>query len=413
MSEVKVCPIKQVKCRTNILGSGRVRVEMDFKSFYPRNGSLGQLTFGVNYLNNFYTSMQLIQELKQHLKKVTVMYGDEQDAKEQSARFSFGSGTDGGEFGFAHPIEKVRHYFHFPRTDLFFNIDLPSGGRDWDKFKIVLHLDADWPKNMVVYDDTFLLSSVPVVNLNKSMTVPFIYDGTTSSCSLSHPEAEFKHSLHSLNTVMKVTEEGLEPMQAGILSDSTGSYELEVKKKSTGYSNELYLNFPEAFLDPCTIVGDAYWFQPWFSSEFNSKMELDLYRRNLLGISWEICGEVIPHQDSPLGDELENFISILSLRNKEQFSHDDVIFLLKVLGCDKNAFADILTFLKDIDVREGMKNNNGELLRAYIYELNFKEYPASLEPLVLVFKERLQDFLSIWSEGIRSSRHVRKCFYER
>ena len=397
MAETKICPIVQTKCRTNVLGSGRTRIEMDFKSFYPRNGTLGKVSFGINYLNNFYTSMQLVQELKGHLKKVTVMYGDEAEAKELSATYSFGCETTDGEFAFNHPIEKVRHYFHFPRTDLFFNVDLPTGGRDWSQFKITLELDADWPKNLIVYEDTFLLSAVPVVNLNKATTVPFIYDGLKSSCTLSHPETEFKHSLHSLCSVMKVTEEGLEPLQPGILSDSTGSYELEVKKKNAVYSNELYLNFPEAFADPCTIVGEAYWFQPWFSGDFHSKMNVDLYRRNVQGVSWEICGEVVPHQDSPLGDELENFISILSLRNQERFSHDDVVFLLKVLGCDKNAFADILLFLKDIDVREGMKNNNAELVRAYIYELNFKEYPSSLEPLVVVFKERLQEFLGIWS----------------
>ena len=401
MQDLNILPLHQGNCRSWLLNNGGTRVQLQFDSFYPRNDSIGELRLGVNYLNNYFTSLQFISTLKQHIRKVSVTFEKHvhEETDSTNCSYSFGYKEGDEQYSYSHPVEKLRRFFHFPRTDLYFNINIPKPPRNWSTFSILLDLDPKWPKKITVHKDAFVLSAVPVINLNRESAAPFTYDATQESQNLTHPEPAFNHELHSIRAAMRVTDEGMEPLRAGILSGGNGSYELEYYKDRDGQMrNYLKLNLPEAFQENSTIVADAFWYQPWFSEKIAEKLEITPYRRNLVGVDWQLSGNIIPHAENPLAESLDSFVQVLSLKNKAKFNYDDIMFMLKMLGCvESGPFKDVSRLLKDIKVTEGSTRKTNSLLPAYIYELIFREYDKSLEPVVKVFKERFTEFLNIWA----------------
>jgi type VI secretion system protein ImpG len=401
MQDLNILPLTQGNCRSWLLNNGGTRVQLIFDSFYPRNDNIGELRLGINYLNNYYTSLQLIDAFKKHLRKVSVTF--EKDVHEETdstaCSYSFGANEEDEQFSYSHPVEKLRRFFHFPRTDLYFNVRIPKPPRNWSRFSILLDLDSKWPKKMTIHKDAFVLSSVPVINLNRESAAPFTYDATEDSQILSHPEPNFKYELHSIRAAMRVTDEGMEPLRAGILSGGNGSYELEYTKASDGnMHNQLKLNLPEAFQENSTIVADANWYQPWFSAEIAQKIDIFPYRRNFIGIDWQVSGNIVPHEENPMAESLDSFVQVLSLKNKAKFNYDDIMFMLKMLGCIENgAFKDISKLLKGVKVTEGSTRRSKSLLPAYFYKLEFREYDPNLEPIVQVFRERFAEFLKVWA----------------
>ena len=401
MQDLNILPLRQKNCRSWIMPNGHKQVQLIFDSFYPRNDNIGELRLGINYLNNYYTSLQLIAAFNKHLKRVSISFEKDVDdeTETKNCSYSFGSKNEESDLIFSHPVEELRRFFHFPRTELFFNIKVPEAPRNWSRFSILLDLGSNWPKNLNIHKDAFVLSSVPVVNLSRESAAPFTYDATREHTVLAHPEPEFDFELHSLRGVMRVTDEGLAPLRAGILSGGNGSYEQERHILKNGRcSNRLLLDLPESFDQKSTIAADAYWYQPWFSKEINTKMKIAPYRRNVTGINWELSGNIVPHADTPMAENLESFVQVLSLKNKAKFSLDDILFMLKMLGCvDNSAFREISKLLKSVDISKGAARRDRSLLPAYIYKLEFREYDSNLEPIVAIFRTKLAEFLKIWA----------------
>jgi len=401
MQDLNILPLTQGNCRSWYLNDGGTRVQLIFDSFYQRNDTIGELKLGINYLNNYYTSLQLIDCLKKHLKKVSVTFEKDvhEDTDSQVCPYSFGY-TEGDEpLAYTHPVEKLRRFFHFPRTELFFNIKIPKPPRNWSRFSILLDLDSKWPKKMTIHKDAFLLSAVPVINLTRDMAAPFTYDATQDSHPLSHNEPGFDFQIHSIRAAMRVTDEGMVPLRAGILSGGNGSYELEYQKTRDGnLSGNIKLNLPEAFKENTTIAADAVWYQPWFSELIAKKIDIAPYRRNFIGIDWSVSGNIVPHEDNPMAESLDSFVQVLSLKNKAKFNYDDIKFMLKMLACiEKGAFKDISKLLKGVTIEEGSARRSNYLLPAYIYKLEFREYDSNLEPIVNVFRDKFAEFLNIWA----------------
>jgi len=399
MADTTVLPVVSDKYRTQHLENGKTRVEVSFKSFFPRNDEVQDISLAINYLNNFYTSIQLLSEMKEHLRNISVRFESDskKESREQKCSFSFGS-MNKGLFSNSHPLEILRHFFHFPRLDLFLNISVPRPPRNWEKFSLFLEFDTSWPQELVIHEGTFTLSAVPVINLNHGYAAPFTYDGTQSETHLRHAESEFKYELHSLTAVMKSTDDGLEPLRAGILSDGNGTYEIDINRTAgSASSNTLHLNMPEAFMEPCTLTAEGFWFQPWFSTKLNSKPEIKLFRRFAQGINWMLAGAIAPHRETPLLHNLKTFTKILALKSKEQYSFEDLSFILSILGCKDNAFKDLFATFYDVEVAQKTSMRNNKLLPSYQYKLKFRHQPSSLEPVICILKEKLQEFLQAWS----------------
>ena len=205
--------------------------------------------------------------------------------------------------------------------------------------------------------------------------------------------------MHSINSVMRATEEGMVPLRAGILKGGNGSYEIETFQ-SAGNKNEnwLLLDLPDAFINESTIVAEGNWYQSWFSEQITSKMQISPYRRTVFGVNWDICGNIVPHLDNNLSEDLDGFVQVLSLKNKAKYSLDDILFMLRMLGCVyKGAFDSVTKLLKDITVTEGTARRSNSLLPAFIYKLEFREYDPTMEPVIAVFRKKLAEFLKAWA----------------
>lgn len=401
MHDAYILPISLTGLKMRLLPNKGFRVLLSLRAAYPRNDDIGRLYFHINHLNDYLASLRILHALKKHLRRASVVFNEDvtEETRGTVCEVSYGAPLDTEDDHLPHPLQKERSFFHFPQQDLYFAVHLPSPPRNWSRFTICLDLDSGWPRAMMLNEDVFQLFAVPIVNLNRAMAQPVICDGTQERYTIRHGEPEYRFDLHSVLGVYKIEDSGMVPVRAGILSGGSGSYEIEESTDGMGIKrHRINLHFPEAFQEPKTIAMDAFWLQPWFSEALRERLQVATFSRHIVGLDWELLGDIIPHAENTFHEELEGFLHLLTLKNKSALNMDDVVGMLQTLGSvHQGNFKQAYDLLTDIRVEEAPLSKNGlPGMVKLVYHLRFKEFDAGLIPLVETFVAHVERILDTW-----------------
>ena len=401
LHDLRILPISLVELKMLLLPNRGFRVLLSLRAPYSRSDDIGHLRFHINHLDDYQASLRVIHGLKKHMRKASVVFDEKvsEDTRGTPCELSFGAPRDVDEEEWPHPLQRERFFFHFPHQELFLTVQLPSQVRNWREFTIFFDLDSQWPRSMMLNQDVFQLFAVPIVNLNRAMAQPVASNGTRERYAIRHPEAEYKFHLHSVKGVYRVKDNSMVPMRAGILSGGSGSYEIEESVDSTGLRrNWLALHFPEAFQEPQTIAIDALWMQPWFSEALGERLQADTFGRNIVGLNWELVGNIVPHAVNTFQAEMEGFLHLLTLRNKSALNLDDLQGMLQTLGSvHQGQFKRAYDLLTEVKVVEAPLNKSGTPgMVKLVYHLHFRDFDASLMALVETFAAHVKNILDSW-----------------
>lgn len=406
LHDLRILPLSVTEMKMLLLPNKGYRIVLVLHAPYARNDDIGNLRFHINHLDDFQASLRVLHNLKKHLRKASVVFDENvtEETRGNPCEVSFDAPQDDEDEEWPHPLQKERWFFHFPHRELFLNVRVSSQPRNWTRFALCFDLDAQWPRSLVLNQDVFQLFAVPIVNLNRGMAQPVICDGTRERYPIRHPEPEFNFGLHSVVGVYQVKDGSMVPMRAGILSGGSGSYELEESTDPTGLKRHwLALHFPEAFEEPRTIAIDAHWLQPWFSEGLGERITVATYTRTIVGLEWQLVGDIVPHAENTFQAEMEGFLHLLTLKNKSAFNVDDLLEMMQTLGSvHQGQFKRAYDLLADVRVEETPLNKGGMggLLKV-VYYLHFKDFDQSLLPLVETFVSHVNGILSSWvSEAI-------------
>jgi type VI secretion system protein ImpG len=401
LHDVRILPISLTEMKRLLLPNKGSRVLLSLSASYPRNDDIGQLCFHINHLDDFQASMRVLHALKKHLRRASVVFDENvtEETRGTPCDVSFGAPQDAEDDKWPHPLQKERSFFHFPQQELFLTVHVPSQPRNWNQFTICLDLDSKWPRSLVLNEAVFQLFAVPIVNLNRAMAQPVLYDATRERYSIRHPEPEYNFHLHSVVGVYRVKDNSMVPVRAGILSGGRGSYEIEESRDQTGMKRYwLTLHFPEAFQQPNTIAIDALWLQPWFSEALQELLQVDTFTRNIVGLEWELLGDIVPHAVNTFQAEMEGFLHLLTLKNRSVLNIDDLLGMLQTLGSvHQGHFRRACDLLSDVRVEEAPLNQTGGPgMLKLVYYLRFKDLDPGYMPLVETFVAHVNQILDTW-----------------
>jgi type VI secretion system protein ImpG len=404
--DTRILPISLTEMKMLLLPNKGYRLVLALSAPYARNDDIGYLRFHVNHLDDFQASVRALYSLKHHLSRATVVFDENvtEETRGTPCEVFFGVPPDVEEEEWPHPLQKERWFFHFPEGELYLTVHLRSQPRNWSRFAICIDLNSRWPRNLVLNQDMFQLFAVPIANLNPAIAQPIICEGTRERYAIRHPEPEYNFELHSVAGVYQIQDGSMVPMRPGILSGGSGSYELEESIDSSGVKRDwLNLHFPEAFEEPRTITIDARWLQPWFSEALQERLAPATYGRNIVGLEWELVGNIVPHAENTLQAEMEGFLHLLTMRSKSAFNVDDLRGMLQTLGSvPQGKFKRAYDLLADVRVEETPLSKGGTAgLLTLVYYLRFRDFDLSLMPLVEMFVTHVEYVLDSWiSEAI-------------
>jgi type VI secretion system protein ImpG len=403
MEDLTVLPIKLSAAKLIAMPSKGYRLMIRFASMYKRREDIDRLSLHIDYLNDYQNSLYVQDNLKSALKSAFITFDDRVDEHTKGAPVKVNFGNHGEKSSKAdteplmHPIQESRFFFHFPSQDLFMHLDVPKVKQAWKHFTICLDLTERWPAKLVINKDMFIPFAVPVENLKKASAEPVLYDGTKERLGIRHPEKEARYELQHITGVYKVANGSTSPLRPGVLAGGEGSYEIEYAQESGVNTHAINLHYPEAFVDPVTVVVDAQWIQPEFTEKLGQRLSVKAYSRHIPGIRWRKSDNMIGHAGNVFHEDMDVFMYLLSLRHKARFDYDDILSLLKVQGSVfKGSFRQLKTLFKGIHVEEAkVQTPSGNTLK-YIYHLHFQECSAYLRPMVKTFVAQVERMLDCW-----------------
>ncbi len=360
------------------------------------------LRFFVNCLHDYPSSARLYYALWEHLRRVTVFYGDRPapEAIGVPCEVSFGAAPDPEQDGAAHPLARIRGFFHFPAQNLFLEVKLPSPPREWTNAWLCVDLDDDWPDDIVVRDDSFELHVVPVVNLQRAQAVPIRCDGTRDRFDIVSTTVDPSLRVHSVRGVYTMSDAGLAPLKPAVFANSRDCFEIERVAAEGGFDHVLTVRMPSAFENPRVIVADVAWYQPDFDGSAEGDLAVSLQQRKLEGVEWRLYGRLSPHAKSPLAAEGFGLLQVMALRSRDVLGRDELVGLMEILGAtDDGHFGEVgqlVSSVKTEEVPVVAARGGGSKRR---YRLTLSPFERDRLPVVLDYLTQARAFLEAWSPG--------------
>ncbi len=401
LKELRILPVSLTQTKMLLRPRG-FRLLITIESMYERTDTIGRIRLNIDHLNNYQASLLVFDTLKTHLTNASLVFDQKADENSKGipCELLFGNDPEEIEMGKKemHPLEKARFFFHFPHQELFMTIDVPERKQAWKKFTLCMDLDPAWPKKIVINKDIFRLHTVPMENLTREATSPFIYDGTKERFLIRHPEPDQGYELQSVRGVYKVENGGMVPLRAGILSGGEGSYEIEQKTDNENKTRYwLKLHYSKAFLEPATIVVDALWHQPGFSKALSRQLMAQPYSRDIAGVNWDLCKNHVMHGENQFQENMDGFMHLLTIKNKSMLSYEDIMALLEMFGSvwqgNFKPVKDLFYGIRFEQVPHGGGAKGGLML---VYYLRFKTCESGIIPLVKTFTEQAGKILDAW-----------------
>lgn len=122
------------------------------------------------------------------------------------------------------------------------------------------------------------------------------------------------------------------------------------------------------------------------------------YSRKIVGLEWELTGELVPHGENTFQAEMEGFLHLLTLKNKSALNVDDLLGMLHTLGSvHQGYFQRAYDLLTDLRVEEAPVSRGGMPgMVKHVYYLRFEDHDLSLAPLVETFVTHVNLILDSW-----------------
>lgn len=400
LGPLRVLPVRLEDVRPVIEKNRLRRLVLQFASLYPRTDSLDELTLLVDHLNDLPASMAVFFALKKCLRAASVVWGrDVAGAPGQPCEFVFGApSSEPHEFeAFESPVERFRLFLHFPQGELFVRFRGLQAPRNWQHASICLDLDEGWPLELSLTRDSFGLNVVPMANLKRDMADPIEHDGTRERHLLRHPDGAARYVLHSLLGVYRLTDQGMEPLEPGILGPTRLGYESAFEGKDAARRAWLLLELPDAFERPERVAVEASWTQPDLIGLHADDLQLRLAERHLQGVTWGCSGALVPPSSNDVEDRRDELLALTGLKGQRQLSADDLTFLLRALGAlQRPEFARLLFALGPVQHRtRPAAGRTGGLCQ--VYDLTFSNLDTSDLPALDLLCGRLLHLLQSWS----------------
>jgi type VI secretion system protein ImpG len=408
--------------KPDMLPGGRFRLTVTVKSpaVNKTKDVVDRLSFHIDYRDDYARSRRLVA-LLEHGLRVTVQFDGEGPLHPckasvgppvtRASATSRGSThpADAPELDeLAHPLERVRSFFHLPAQNLFLNVILPTPPIPWQKATFFLEGEQNWPNDLVVSHDTFQLFVVPVTNLRKAPASPIVCDGTKEAYPIrgSNPAAfgtgvDLKGEetrLHSVLGVYKLTARGLSPLQSALVAAGEWTYDLEVEGTDPDrLLHRLLVQCPSAFGKPETVSVEALWYQPQFDTIAAGQLTVDLQRMRIDGAAFALCESLRPHRPSRYFNDPLRLLHVLGLRTKKAIEKDDLMSLLEGLGLDaESKHAAVIGKVGSITAQEIPETRLRTGGMAMIYDVAMLPWPAEEQGLVDDFRRQLQAVLQAW-----------------
>lgn len=394
---LRILPMALDNVRQELLADAGSRIVLTFQANYPLNEQPQTLRLHINYLNDLSLSLKVLQFLKRSLKTATVQYGD-YSAEQPGTGFRFAFGMPPSELtddDWLHPLELERSFFHFPRQELYLELTLPAAPRNWRQFSVALDCSQIWPRQLRLNKSIFQLFTIPLVNSQRAMAQPILCDGSQERYTIRHPDPQLGFSLQKILGVYEAGDHGMIPLRPGILAGGNGSYEVEQgpRQDHGGHLYRLVPHFPEAFETPRTLVVEALWQQPWYDQILQNAHKLQIFRRQLQGIQWELVDDVCPHAENRQFEDSNRYVHLLTLMHNSALSFHDLRELLLALGCiSQGAFQKVFHSFVDLRLQEEPLGNKTK----QIYTLLFKPLADDSIELIDPFVNHAGRVLNLW-----------------
>ncbi len=400
VADLRILPIKLEAIETLLRSRSGFRVVLTFRARFPRNDEIGTLPILVSHLDDYKASLGVLQQLREHLQQVSVVFGEDRiddETQGESCKVTYGAGEDPDALpDLTHPLERVREFLHFPQKELYWNVALPKGPPQWKQFSLLVDLDAGWPRNLRLNMEMFQLFTVPITNLKRSMAAPISCTGQKERYPLRFPTPAARFSLHSVIGAFEIQEGGaLSPLRPGVIAGGSGSYEID----RSAQGDMLQVTFPEAFEKPRKLSVEAFWIQPWFSERLGSKMRVALHSRNIAGVQLELRGEVRPHAENPLGGDFDRMLELLALRSKSTgFSPEDLALMVEALGVPASSpFRAFLPALLADMTMKSIQLPKAAGGQRHVYALSLRETDAADLPIIETALSQVAQLLRAWT----------------
>jgi type VI secretion system protein ImpG len=404
--DLRVLPIFLEQSEVLQRQAGGWRLVLGFRSQGLRKDPVDVLSLYVRHLDAYRSSLSVFHALRTSLEQVTVLYNASAgaDAPGEECEVSFApfpetppTPEDSGLY--VNPLQRVRSFFQFPEQQLFVNVKVPPHRKDWDRFSLCFDFHQDWRLGRSRYPEFLVPFVVPAVNLKKEPAQVITLDGTRSEYPIRGLGSARDFSLHSVTGVYELTKAGPAAMRPSFLPGEGPSYEIEETfDESLRSYQSLVVRMPEAFTSPRKVLVEALWYQPRFAPQGTGRIGVMLPGRHIAGLQLQTLGEVHPHSESPLGDDVDKLTQILAWKTKPTLKLDELVALLSYLGTPADSplrqVIPLLRGLKVTTVPDGALRGSGI---QHAYEVQLQEFDPSLDPLVVCFLDQVRELLDVWN----------------
>jgi type VI secretion system protein ImpG len=401
--ELRVLPAFLERTDVLPLPRGGHRLVLRFESRFARKDEVGLLSLHVRHLDDYPSSLAVFHALCRHLRQASVVYNEPAD--EQSlgdlCEVSFGRSAANAEDSsdYAQPFQRIRSFFHFPEQQLFVHVRVPPSRKPWTRFCICFDLAQEWTTGRSLHPEFLQPFVVPLENLKAEPAQPIIANGTRSQHPILNVSAGGNFRLHSITHVHEVTAKGRALLRPAYLPGEGPSYEVEESLGSDlGHQHNLLLRMPEALASPRRIVVEGLWHQPQFASRALGRMQVSTPGRHVEGVRWEMVGDVVPAQDSPLHDDLGGLTRLLAWKSRPTLSRNEFLALMMYLGTPAHSpMGRVLPWVRELTVStlpDSALRGSG---LQHVYELLLEPFEPGFEPLVVSFLQQAREVLDAWN----------------
>lgn len=389
LNSTTVLPLFFKKFDFDRRGSSGWRFVIEYASPHVSTDEIGSLRFYINHLNSFLSSLNVSFAMQFSLEKIQVFYDTSKVGHENGLDCSIHFGNKNEERKvFNHVVEQIRSHLHFPQQELFITLEIPPSGKRWQSMTLCFDFDEKWPESIRLTSDSFVPFVVPIVNLKKAIADPIIHDGMKDGHPILYPEPAHQFELHTVVTVNEVLSKGTIPLQSGILGLGGGSYEVDYFEK------QIMLDIPNAFNNPKTVSVEALWTQPWFSNYMNDELEIQFAEAQTFGLGVRLLGSIHRHENS-MEDDPNFLIRILSLKNQNRLSLNEILFIMNAMKNLKRSMFDLVPELI-IDLKINEIVNQKRMSSVIEYEFYLKDWGGQRWELAVLFFKYLNDLLNCW-----------------
>ncbi len=403
MADLVVRPLELDRAELQPGGTANYRVLLRLRSRVPVVTMTEPLSLHIDQLGDYEVSRRFAESLRQHVKRVAVVYGDPPSASEPGLECSYSHGSPRGDVDGAplgegrRTVARIREFFHFPAKELALHIGLPRPPRPWRQAWLCLDLD-EWPEGQVVRADMFRLFVVPIENLFTELAEPIKCDGTRGSYPIRPWRVDGETTFHSVVEVQQELATGMEPLLPGHLASGDRSFDVDFHDADA--EPRLLLRLPDAFLDPRNVLVRARWYQPHFDATAVGKLEATLQSRHFEGVEFQVQGGLVPHRRSPLSGDADAMLHVLSRRSKRVLSRNDIVKLMATLGAGPHGYhGEVAADIRQVEVHDEPTSSRESGGVQHVYQVSLADVAAERVGLVDDYLECVGELVNAWSNN--------------